>query len=84
MYGPIDNTLKKLEGVSVRIGEDCVGCGACEKACFVNAIRINDGMAEISEACRGCGRCVNVCPNHAVSLEISEHGVPDRPLERLA
>lgn len=44
----------------------CVGCGACEGACPVSAIKI-DGTAKVDEAtCVECGACVSTCPVSAI------------------
>ena len=65
---------KRMAGVSVRVSERCAGCGTCTQGvCFVDAIRLVQGRAEISEDCRGCGRCVDVCPEQAIELTV-EHG----------
>ena len=58
-----------MPGVIVTVTDKCVGCGACiNDVCFVNAIRLIDGKAEINGDCRGCGRCVEVCPSEAIRV----------------
>ncbi|MBM4389282.1 MAG: 4Fe-4S binding protein, partial [Deltaproteobacteria bacterium] len=52
----------------VTVGEGCIGCGICQKVCFVNAIKVEDGKARITNQCRGCGRCVEACPNKAITM----------------
>ena len=51
--------------------EDCNGCGACEAACHLSAIKLVDGkLAEVDyERCLGCGVCVRSCPTEAIRLE---------------
>lgn len=68
-----------MPGVEVRVTDHCTGCGLCASGvCFVDAIRLVDGRAEIGEGCRGCGRCVEVCPAGAIELAIGdEHYVAD-------
>ncbi|MBW1780990.1 MAG: 4Fe-4S binding protein [Deltaproteobacteria bacterium] len=49
--------------------DECIGCGACEEICPVDAVRIVDGKAEIDPAwCIGCGVCAVSCPTGAVSI----------------
>jgi ferredoxin len=49
----------------------CNGCGACEPACHMQAIKLdNESMPEIDyERCLGCGVCVSSCPVEAIRLE---------------
>jgi len=53
------------------------------EACFVNAIRIVDGRAEIGEDCRGCGRCVEACPESAVSITIPYLATINEAIKRI-
>lgn len=52
----------------------CVGCGACEKDCFFQAIKVKEKKAAVLGDCFHCGHCVAVCPTGAVSM-------PDYPME---
>ncbi len=51
--------------------DDCNGCGACEAACHLSAIKLNDAkLPEVDyERCLGCGVCVRSCPTEAIRLE---------------
>lgn len=48
----------------------CVGCAQCVKDCFLNAIEIKEGKADIdNQRCFKCGHCIAVCPKNAVSTD---------------
>lgn len=67
----ISSKVNRMPGISVTVTDECVGCGACTKdICFVDAIHLKDGRAEIEDTCRGCGRCVTVCPKQAIEIKI--------------
>ncbi|MGD9119653.1 MAG: 4Fe-4S binding protein [Desulfobacterales bacterium] len=49
----------------------CVGCGACEQSCQVNAVHVpakkQPAMVDLNR-CLGCGVCVPGCPTESISL----------------
>ena len=54
----------------VYLRDRCIGCGACEEACFGHATRVltlnEDKMIDKDECCCvGCGECVLACPASA-------------------
>ena len=54
--------------MAYKIGEECLGCGACASECPVNAISENGGKYEINaEECIDCGTCAATCPTGAIS-----------------
>jgi len=54
----------------------CLGCGACEKYCPVNAISLVDEKANIdTQKCIGCGQCALQCPEDAITLIFREREV---------
>jgi len=73
-----------MEGVEVTIDSTaCVGCGECQKVCFVDAIEIVDSKARITDQCRGCGRCIEVCPNHAVRIILPDTTAIENTIKRI-
>lgn len=50
----------------------CNFCGACAKACPVEAIMKDDTHYIISDKCIGCAQCVSVCPAGAINIIWSE------------
>lgn len=62
-YGMTNNYSKKL-----KISDECVGCGKCEKLCPMNNIKIENKKAISSNKCTMCYRCVNQCPQKAITL----------------
>ena len=59
--------------------EDCLSCGACERACATGAITLTGGAGQTplhidATLCTGCGDCVDACPQEALALRASEAG----------
>jgi MinD superfamily P-loop ATPase len=49
--------------------EKCNGCDACRQACPPQAIKVEDGKAEIIDAlCEECGVCADECPEQAITI----------------
>ena len=49
---------------------ECNLCGACEKICNENAVRITDGKLTFDpELCIGCGDCIDICKNGSVLVK---------------
>jgi len=50
--------------------EECIGCGACQDICPVDASVVVEGHAEVDlDWCIGCGVCAVTCPTEAISLK---------------
>ncbi|MCP4694994.1 MAG: 4Fe-4S dicluster domain-containing protein [Desulfobacterales bacterium] len=50
--------------------EGCIGCGACEEICPVDAVRIVDDRARVdTDWCIGCGVCGAVCPTDVIRVK---------------
>ena len=81
----ISAKVTRMPGISVRVTEECVGCGACTKEiCFVNAIHLDGERAVIGEDCRGCGRCVSVCKKGAIELVVDNRSFVDDAINRIS
>jgi ferredoxin len=81
----ISQKIGRLPGVTVWVDDSCAGCGRCTRdVCFVDAIQMKDGKAEISAECRGCGRCVEVCPRNAIHLRITDDGYMQNAIRRIS
>ena len=63
--------------------KECIGCGACEKDCFLQAIKVREKKAAVLRDCfhcghcKGCGTCVDDCPGYVLELKHLEDR--DRP-----
>jgi len=66
----LDQVISPIEGLSVEVTEDCVGCGTCVDYCVFGAITVQDGVAVHNAQCRGCGRCATNCPQEAVRISL--------------
>lgn len=59
-----------LSGINVAECEyGCLGFGSCATVCPNDAIRVNNGVAEINRSkCVGCGLCTKACPKGLIEL----------------
>lgn len=82
----IGGKVSRMPGISVRVSDNCQGCGTCAKnVCFVNAIHIENKQAVINEKeCRGCGRCVEACPNNAIEVIIENSDFINNTIRRIS
>jgi len=80
----LSSKVRRMPGVRIRVNENCNGCGACTKdVCFIDGIKIKDGVAVIGDDCLACGRCVEICPNNALELIIEDKDFIEKTIERV-
>ncbi len=72
-----------VEGLSIEVTDDCIGCGACTAKCYIQAIEVQGGRAVIGRHCRLCGRCAASCPNKAIKLKLDNPHAVDDVVERI-
>lgn len=65
-------TPRKGGGVVVKM-DLCIRCGACAKACPVDAIYLDPQTTPY--VCIHCGRCVNFCPHACLEMGESHEAV---------
>lgn len=52
------------------LDEVCIGCIHCTKACPTEALRVENGKAQlIVDRCIDCGKCMKACPVNAIIIE---------------
>ena len=57
----------------LKITDDCVGCGICEKVCPSASIKVVNGKAVHTPGnCQTCLACAHACPKKAIGLTIPE------------
>lgn len=59
-----------------RVGDNCNGCGVCEKLCPVCAIAMKDGKPLFTSKCEHCQGCVDQCPLRAIKFARVKFGSP--------
>ncbi len=71
-YAPkeLRDTMVKLEGVTVEVTDDCIGCGKCVEICIFKQMSLRDKRAVVGDECKGCGRCAMVCKKNAIRITV--------------
>lgn len=81
----LQKKIERMPGVVIEVTEDCIGCGTCTQGvCFINAIQLDNGRAQIREDCRGCGNCVEAYPQGAIRLMIERNDYIENAIQRLS
>ncbi len=68
----VTDRMHSLEGLEIKVTDDCDGCGKCENNCFSSAISVNGEKAQINDNCKGCGICASACPQKAIEISVSD------------
>jgi len=64
------DAMRVNDGVVYVDYENCVGCGACERACPLNAVWIFNKKAYKCDLCGGEPQCVKFCSQNALVVEV--------------
>jgi MinD superfamily P-loop ATPase len=59
--------MKEKTVKTMKVNENCVGCGQCATFCKFDAILVK-GSAIIGEKCVECGVCAAYCPVKAIEV----------------
>ncbi len=79
----LDNMFYPVEGLSIEVTDDCIGCGECVPKCYIEAIEMRAGRAVIADLCRVCGRCAAHCPQDAIKLRLDNPRAVDDVVRRI-
>jgi len=66
LAGEIEKTGTGYFGKRIRAGEDCDGCGWCEKNCPANNITVQNSKPVFGNKCVLCLKCIYGCPRRAL------------------
>jgi len=84
LHHALSSTIQRMPGVSMRVNENCMGCGVCtEDVCFIQGIAIQADKAVISDDCVACGRCAEQCPHDAIEIVIEDEAYIKKTIERV-
>jgi len=79
----LEPIFPRLDGVTIEVNDDCIGCGKCVEHCYIDAIEVVDKRAVISEYCRACGRCATVCPEDAIDVRVDDPEFLENAYDRI-
>jgi ferredoxin len=80
-FNPLSKGLGLIQGAfmpsaersgqdSVKIDDDCNGCGLCIQICPMHNFRLENKIIIPEGNCTLCFRCINKCPQKAISVYI--------------
>jgi len=71
-FGLLSWLLERVSIFRVRIDHDrCINCGACARACPLDAARDRVAGKRFPADCFSCARCLNTCPVDAIHYEFA-------------
>ena len=80
----LSSTIKRMPGIEIKVNDNCTGCGICtEDVCFIDNIKIEDGVVVIGDDCVVCGRCAEKCPHDAIEIIIKDKDFINKTIERV-
>jgi len=69
-FGLLSWFLERISIFRVRIDHSrCINCGACDRACPLDAAKDRVAGRMLPADCFSCGRCLNSCPTDAIHYE---------------
>lgn len=77
------DNLNVLQGLPVRVGHECNGCGFCESPCLLRGIDVEDGLAVMGEGCVGCCRYATACRRKAITILLENPDMVSQVCSRL-
>ena len=79
----IDGLQHPVEGLTIEVTDECIGCGECISKCYINAIELREDRSVITGMCRVCGRCAAHCPQNAIKLKLDNPHAADDVVRRI-
>ncbi|MBA4367520.1 MAG: hypothetical protein C0403_07765 [Desulfobacterium sp.] len=79
----MDRLQHPVEGMTIEVTDQCIGCGECIDTCYLKAIEIVNGRAVKKDICRLCGRCAARCRQRAIKIRLENPDVVDDVVTRL-
>jgi ferredoxin/flavodoxin len=64
--GELEKPCSRYFGRKMKVGENCTGCGLCEKTCPRTNITLINGRPYFSDACTLCLKCIYGCPQKSI------------------